>query len=110
VEANARTRLSFQASQDDARHLAREFSPLSDHHLQSLDLHQVAVRLCLDGHTEAPFTGLTEGPPPSLGQEHGLELSRASHARWGRPRAEVEAEIEQRLLRLGFRGDFKEIA
>ncbi len=110
VEANARTRLSFQASQDDARHLAREFSPLSDHHLQSLDLHQVAVRLCLDGHTEAPFTGLTEGPPPSLGQAHGLELSRASHARWGRPRAEVEAEIEQRLVRLGFRGDFKEIA
>lgn len=110
LEANARTRVVFQASQDDARHLARQFLPLSDQHLQSLALHQVAVRVCVDRHTEPPFTGRTEGPPPSQGEEHGAELARASLARWGRPRAEVEAQIEQRLLRLGFRGDFKEIA
>ncbi len=110
VEANARTRVVFQASQDDARHLARQFSPLSDQHLQSLAQHQVAVRLCVEGHTEPPFTAISEGPPPSLGEEHRLGLARASLARWGRPRTEVEAEIAQRMLRLGFRGDFKEIA
>ena len=57
VEANARTRLVFQPRQDDPRHLAREFSPLDQPHLQSLHLPPVPITLVLDGHTPTPFTG-----------------------------------------------------
>jgi Type IV secretion-system coupling protein DNA-binding domain len=110
VEANTRTKVVFQLSQEDARHLAREFSPLTDSHLQTLGLHQVAVSLCVHGHTEAAFTAVTQPAPPSLGAGHAAELAAESLRRHGRPRIEVEAEIQGRLASLGFRGDFKEIA
>jgi hypothetical protein len=110
VEANTRTKVVFQLSQEDARHLAREFSPLTDTHLQGLGLRQVAVSLCVGGHTEAAFTAVTRPAPRSLGRAHAAHLMEQSLRRHGRPRAEVEAEIQARLLSLGFRGDFKEIA
>jgi energy-coupling factor transporter ATP-binding protein EcfA2 len=110
VEANTRTKVVFQLGQEDARHLAREFSPLTDTHLQTLGLHQVAVSLCVHGHTEAAFTAITQPAPASLGAEHAAELAAESLRRHGKPRMEVEAEIEARLTSLGFRGDFKEIA
>jgi len=110
VEANARSKIVFQASQEDARHLAREFTPLSEVHLESLDLHQVAVRLSVRGHTEAPFTAATEPAPPGLGEDHAAELAAQSLLRHGRARQDVEADIQRRLTGLGFRGDFKEIA
>jgi hypothetical protein len=110
VEANTRTKVVFQLSQEDARHLAREFSPLTESNLQTLGLHQVAVSLCVHGHTEAAFTAVTQPAPPSLGAEHAAELAAESLRRHGRWRIEVEAEIQARLASLGFRGDFKEIA
>jgi hypothetical protein len=110
LDANARTRVVFQCGQEDARHLAREFSPLSEHNLQSLGRFQVAVRLCVDGHTEVPFTGVTEEPPTSLGLDHAHALVKTSVQRFGRPRAEVEAEIERRFRDFGGRGGFQEIA
>ncbi len=110
VEANTRTKVVFQLSQEDARHLSREFSPLTESNLQTLGLHQVAISLCLHGHTEAAFTAITQPAPPSLGAEHAAELAAQSLSRHGRPRIEVEAEIHARLASLGFRGDFKEIA
>ena len=98
LAANARTRVVFQCSQEDARYLAREFSPwLGDHHLLNLQAHQVAVRLFRDGRTERPFTGVTLPAPPSLGAEHAAALTAAALARCGRPREAVENEIEQRL-------------
>jgi hypothetical protein len=110
VEANTRTKVVFQLSQEDARHLAREFSPLTESNLQTLGLHQVGVSLCVHGHTESAFTAVTQPAPSSLGAEHAAELAAESLRRHGRPRIEVEAEIQGRLASLGFRGAFKEIA
>ena len=110
VDANARTRVVFQCGQQDARYLAREFEPLTDHDLQSLGRFQAAIRLCVDGHTEAPFTGVTESPPASCGDARAAHLTEVSLARHGRARVEVEAEIEARLVGFGLRGGFKEIA
>lgn len=98
LAANARTRVVFQAGQDDARYLAREFAPwLGDLQLRNLRPHQVAVRQFRDGRTERPFTGVTRPEPPSLGDDHGESLIEAALKRCGRPRAEVESEIEERL-------------
>jgi len=98
LAANARTRVVFQCGQEDARYLAREFSPwLGDLQLLNLQPHQVAVRQFRDGRTERPFTGITRPEPPSLGAAHAAALTAAALTRCGRARADVESEIEQRL-------------
>jgi hypothetical protein len=96
--ANARTRVVFQCSPDDARSLAREFQPwLSAEQLLNLQRFQIAVRLFRDGRTERPFTGVTPPAPPSLGADHAAALVAAALRRCGRPREDVEREIENRL-------------
>ena len=58
---------------------------------------EVAVRLCVNGHTGPTFTGYTMDVPESLGEDHAQALIKASMANKGRPRVEVEAEILKRL-------------
>lgn len=97
LAANARTRVVFQCSPDDARRLAREFSPwLSAEQLLNLQRYQIAVRLFRDGRTERPFTGVTPPAPPSLGADHAAALVAGAVTRCGRPRDVVEKEIEDR--------------
>jgi hypothetical protein len=110
LTANARTRIAFQLGPDDARIVARDFEPMTVHQLQSLARFQLAVRLNVDGHTLAPFTGTTLPMPPGLGEGHAAELKFKSVQRYGRPVADVEAEIVARLNRFGAGGRFKEIA
>ena len=110
LASNARTRIVFQLGPDDARLVARDFEPMTVHQLQSLARFQIAVRLNVDGHTEPPFTGTTLPMPSGFGEGHAAELKFASVHRYGRPVAEVEAEIVARLNRLGAAGGFKEIA
>ena len=95
VGANVHTRVAFQCEQD-ARDLARWFQPLTAADLETLEQWQVAVRLCVDGHSEPPFLGRTQPMPASLGEAHGAALMADSLARWGRPRAEVEEEMRRR--------------
>jgi len=110
LTANARTRIAFQLGPDDARVVARDFEPMTVHQLQSLARFQIAVRLNVDGHTLPPFTGTTLAKPAGLGEGHTAELKFKSVQRYGRPVAEVEAEIVARLNRFGAGGPFKEIA
>jgi hypothetical protein len=98
LAANARTRVVFQCSPDDARRLAREFSPwLTAEQLLNLQRYQIAVRLFRDGRTERPFTGVTPPAPSSLGADHAAGLVAAALGRCGRLREDVEREIEERL-------------
>jgi len=110
IDANARTRITFQCGPEDGRYLAREFAPLTEQQLQNLGRFQVAVRLCVGGHTEPAFTGVTLEPPPTLGALNAERLVRWSLERYGRPRVEVEAEMVARLRRFGVRGDFAQLA
>lgn len=110
LAANARTRVVFQLGPDDAHIVARDFEPMKVHQLQSLDRFQIAVRLNVDGHTSRPFTGTTLPMPRGLGEGHAAELKFKSAQRYGRPVAEVEDEIVERLHRFGGGGPFKEIA
>jgi hypothetical protein len=110
LTANARTRIVFQLGPDDARIAARDFEPMTAHQLQSLDRYQMAVRLNIDGHTSPAFTGAALPMPEGLGEGHAAELKFKSVQRYGRPVADVEAEIVERLRRFGAGGPFKEIA
>jgi hypothetical protein len=101
ITANARTRVVFQCGQDDARTLAREFEPtLGERDLRDLARFEVAVRLGTDGRTGQPFRGFTRPEAPSLGAAHGAALRQHALARFGKDRAVVERELEQRLAAL----------
>jgi hypothetical protein len=111
LAANARTRVVFQCGQEDARYLAREFEPwLGQQELRNLQRFQVAVRLCRDGRTIRPLTGLTRPAPPPLAGGHLELMTEAALKRWGRPRQVVESEILGRLQAAGYRASDRAVA
>jgi hypothetical protein len=66
IDANARTKVYFQLSQEDAHHLAPEVSPeLSEYDLANLPRYTAAVRAVHDGQRTRPFTHTTEDLPPA---------------------------------------------
>jgi hypothetical protein len=95
IGANVHTRIAFQAEQDAAE-LAAWMRPAGAADLAGLRQFEVAVRLCVAGHSEPAFIGMTRPPAPELGPDHASRLAAAALARWGRPRAEVEAEMLER--------------
>ncbi|WP_280344827.1 type IV secretory system conjugative DNA transfer family protein, partial [Nocardia abscessus] len=64
ISANARNKIIFAVSPDDARDLARHTDPwLSEHDLTHLDAFHAAARLLVDGQNARPFTHTTPPPP-----------------------------------------------
>ncbi|PWV79668.1 type IV secretory system conjugative DNA transfer family protein [Nocardia neocaledoniensis] len=81
ISANARNKVIFAVSPDDARDLARHTEPwLSEHDLSHLDAFHAAARLLVDGRNARPFT-LTTRPldPPIPGRAR--EIAAAARAR-----------------------------
>ncbi|MGV9613236.1 helicase HerA domain-containing protein [Nocardia xishanensis] len=81
ISANARNKVIFAVSPDDARDLARHTDPwLSEHDLTHLDAFHAAARLLVDGRNARPFT-LTTRPldPPIPGRAR--EIAAAARAR-----------------------------
>ena len=69
VSANARNKIYFTTSPEDARLLSRHTVPnLAEHDIAHLDRYQVAARLVADGRELPAFTLDTIGPPPPLGK------------------------------------------
>lgn len=67
ISANARTKVFFNASPEDARHLARHTEPrLTAHDLSNLDAFHIVVRPVVNGAEAPPFTALTQQLPPAI--------------------------------------------
>jgi len=93
--ANARTKVVFTCSPDDAFHLQRHFAPqLTDYDLSHLVAFQAACRPCIAGGQGAAFTFRTEPLGPGS-PERATQVRQASEV-FARPRAEVEQEIGNR--------------
>lgn len=95
VLGTVRTQIVFATELDDARVLAPRFAPLTAEELTGLAAYEIAVRPSVQGQTLTPVTGRTL--PPSAVLRDGVALAAASRARFGRPRAEVERVIRQRI-------------
>jgi Type IV secretion-system coupling protein DNA-binding domain len=95
VLSTARTQVLFQLDYDDARVMEQRFTPLSAHDLMGLGSYEIAARLCLDGHTSSPVTGVTLPLPAS--STDGTALARASRQRYGVDRSDVEAALTARV-------------
>jgi hypothetical protein len=90
-----RTQATFAVEREDANLLAQRFAPLTADELTGLHRYEVALRPCLDGITHAPVT-LTTLPLGAPTRSAG-ELATASRARYGLPRADVEAALRARI-------------
>jgi hypothetical protein len=91
-----RSSIVFQLDHDDARTMERRFSPLlTTEDLMGLGRHEIAARFCVDGQTRPPVTGKTM----PLGEpiRDAFALTKASRARYGVPREEVEAALRARV-------------
>jgi len=85
VSANARTKVWFSMSPEDAHALERHVTPeLSEHDLSHLGAFQAAARLVVDGEETPAFTMLTR--PAPLGTDARADAVRTSaRAAFGKP-------------------------
>jgi len=98
VSANARNKLIFNCSPEDARVLERHVAPeLGEHDLSHLGAHQVAARLVVDFQEAPAFTLRTEpAPPPVPGRAEAVRA--AARERFGRSTAQRHDEQLRRSL------------
>ncbi|MEC3974345.1 helicase HerA domain-containing protein [Amycolatopsis sp. H20-H5] len=67
ISTNARSKIIFNASPEDARSLARHTLPrLTEHDLANLGRFHIAARLVLDSEEVPPFTALTQKLSPAV--------------------------------------------
>jgi hypothetical protein len=95
VLANARSKIVFQTSARDARAMQREFGRLVDEDdFLHLGAYEAIARITTKDGVSAPITIITA--PPSRRTGVGSAVRAASRTTYGRPVAEVEAEIDAR--------------
>ena len=96
ILGTTRTQIVFQLQPDDARTVSSRFSPLMPDDLVGLAAYEVAMCPCVNGSTLGPVTGRTLPLVSATGDDSAL--ARASRARFGTPRADVEAALRERLV------------
>ncbi len=98
VFGNAGAVVSFRVGTNDAEFLAKQFAPVfAIDDLQFLPNYNTVVRMMIGGVPVQPFSMATL---PQLGQPNaqlGGALKQLSAAKYGKPKATVDAEINQRL-------------
>jgi hypothetical protein len=67
ISTNARSKIIFNASPEDARSLSRHTLPrISEHDLANLGRFHIAARLVVDSEEVPPFTAITQKLPPAI--------------------------------------------
>jgi len=93
IFGNVGTIISFRIGQEDARVLAREFSPAFDEtDLVNLPNHQIYLKLLIDGVTSKAFSANTL-PPPKQNRSYKVKITDHSKRQYARSRSKVEKEI-----------------
>jgi hypothetical protein len=96
IGANARSKVYFQLSRDDAQALEREVRPeLSAHDLAHLPVYTAAARLCNDGQPGSAFTLSTENLAPGV-PEQAQAVRASARRRYGLSREQIEAQLAAR--------------
>ena len=97
IFGNVGSMLAFRVGPEDAKYLLTEFEPVFDEEdLVNLDNYNAALRLLIKGETSKPFNIVTY--PPTKGNEKVAGLIKEySRVKYGRDRAKVEEELNQRL-------------
>jgi hypothetical protein len=95
VLANARSKVVFQTSSEDARSMQREFGrSVDENDFMHLGKHEAIARLASGDGVSAPVTMATKPPAERLG--YNQTARQKSRERFGRAVVDVEAEITAR--------------
>lgn len=95
VLANARNKVVFQTTADDARVFAREFGrSVSEDDFMELGQYEVLCRLVTSEGVSAPVSATTLLPPEPT--ERAAEVRNRARERYGRSLADIQADIERR--------------
>jgi len=98
VFGNIGTIVSFRVGTNDAEFLAKYFSPVFDiHDLQRIPNYNSVTRMLIGGVPTQPFSMMTLPPLGKPNQQLATALKQLSAAKFGKPRAQVEADIFARL-------------
>jgi hypothetical protein len=98
VFGNVGTIISFRCGPEDADFLVKQFAPSFDSHdLVNLQLGNAVARLLVGGLPSQPFSMATLPPLQLSSPELGLAVKQLSAAKFGRPRALVEADVFGRM-------------
>jgi hypothetical protein len=97
VFGNVGSMAAFRVGPDDGAFLEKQFEPaFTARDLMNIDNRNAYIRILADGKPTSPFNIQTMAPP--AGDSGQVELLRQlSYMKFGRPRAEVEAEIQKRF-------------
>ena len=101
VSANARTKVWFSMSPEDAHTLGRHVAPeVSEHDLSHLGAYTAAARLVVDGEETPAFTLRTRPAPPAIaGRAQAVrDANRAAHTRPVKPAAPARPALAGRTL------------
>jgi type IV secretory pathway TraG/TraD family ATPase VirD4 len=98
VLTNARSRVAFQLGHTDAATLAKEFGPdVTPDDLGALGAFEAIAQVSAGSQVSRPVSIKTLPPPPVTSQAETVRA--VSRQRYGRPVAEVEAELRARSER-----------
>ncbi len=98
VFGNMGTIVSFRVGQNDVEMLSKYFQPLFDpEDLLRVPNHNTIVRTLVNGVPTQPFSMSTVPPLGSQNPKLAVALKQLSAAKYGRPKAKVEAEVFARL-------------
>ena len=93
--ANARSKIVFQTTYDDARVFAREYGrSVTEDDFLNLGAYEVLARLATEDGVSPPVSGVTFPPIEPMG--FADEVRRRSRARYGRAPAAIQADIARR--------------
>jgi hypothetical protein len=97
VFGNVGTLISFRVGATDASSLVKEFEPVFEaNDMVNVDNYQVYVKMSIDGVTSPAFSAQTL-PPRTDMEGHTEEIVQRSQEKYGRPRGDVEAAINEEI-------------
>lgn len=99
IFGNVGTLISFRIGAEDAKYLAKEFSPVFDESdLINLPNYRIYIKLMINGGTSQPFSASTL-PPVERNKSYKNKIIDFSRKRYTKPRISVERNILSRPYR-----------
>ena len=96
VFGNVGSMAAFRVGPEDGQFLEQQFSPIFDaNDIMNIPNYQAYMKILANGVPTQPFSVFTE-PPPESDPARAAAIIAASGERYGRPRDEIEAEIQER--------------
>ncbi len=95
VFGNVGSIAAFRTGAEDAEFLAKQFEPFLAADIMNIDNRNAYVKLLVDGRPVKPFN-IETLPPPVNSKDHLDALKELSFLKFGRDRAEIEADIAEK--------------